>query len=160
MDSLLFATAPAPPDVPLHIVGFPGSSDGIRKRIVSHSCKTTAKSGRIGPLPKDPGYGGLLHGTNCLAWFGNSGGPVFQVDDEEKAVLLLGVVSHTFDITAEGDIDSSKVTKDSYGSRISSVNYSSIASSITWDSLHGHSSRNALLRPGVHISERVWTLSR
>lgn len=135
MDSIRFARIPAAPDTPLHIVGFPSTADGIRKRIISHSCRTSARSGRIDPLPNDPGYGGILYDSNCLAWFGNSGGPVFQVDENEQAIALLGVVSHTFDITAEGDIDASKVARDSYGRYVSSVNYSPIGAYLDWDSL-------------------------
>ncbi len=123
------AVTPPSPGNPLHLVGFPSTRDGVRRRIVSHSCETTARTGQIEPLPNDPGYDGLLYDTNCLAWFGNSGGPIFQVDDDELVTSLLGVVTHTFDINPLGDIDKSKTGTDIFGSFVRSVNLSPISSS-------------------------------
>lgn len=58
-------------------------------RIETRNCTATGEVGRVA------GYNGDLHGTDCIAWFGNSGGPVYLIA-EQGVRRILGLVSHTF----------------------------------------------------------------
>lgn len=118
-------------DVPVHIVGFPTLDSAPLKRLTSFACKVTGKTDYLPPKPKDPlGYDGLLIDTDCIAWFGNSGGPFFQVSEVETnaasstPISVLGVVSHTFDIEDDGSLKSDLIKTDDFGDHVSSTNIS------------------------------------
>lgn len=125
IDAKEVRTTPPPSDHSVHLVGFPSPNDGVYRRLVSYGCKTTEKTGYITPKPKDPGYDGLLYDTDCIAWFGNSGGPIYSVDENGSPIAILGVVSHTFDIEDDGSLDYTKIQSDTYGSYVTSTNLSS-----------------------------------
>lgn len=103
---------------PLEVVGFP-VGDGFNPygdvdMRVSKSCGFMEKTGYILPKPQDSGYDGLLHDTDCMAWFGNSGGPVLSPATGGKRELY-GVLTHTFDTLASGEVDPSVIRSDSHG---------------------------------------------
>ncbi len=134
IDTESILRAPPEAEVPLHLVGFPTLKSLSLIRLTSYICKTTGKTGLLPPKPHDElGYDGLLYDTDCVAWFGNSGGPIFQVSKvetdkvEASPVSVIGVVSHTFDVTEEGDLISSLVKVDQYGSHVLSTNLSPFA---------------------------------
>ena len=108
----------------VHLVGYPSPTGVIMRRLVSKGCHMTGKTGTLPAMPQDPGYDGLLYDTDCRAWYGNSGGPVFAVDTSGRPTSLLGVVTHTFDVTANGSLDVTKEDKDGYGQHVTSTNIS------------------------------------
>jgi hypothetical protein len=103
------------------LVGYPRINRSPALRLVSDKCQFSGKSGSIPPLPKDAGYDGMLYDTSCLAWWGNSGGPAFKVDEAGKVRALIGVVTHTFDIKSDGSLDETRQGRDSYGSYVSTT---------------------------------------
>ncbi len=107
-------------DLPAMTTGFPDASvfglENSYSRIVSENCKTTNQKGLV------TGYDGVLYGTTCEGWFGNSGGPVFIMQHPRGGFEWVGVLTHTFE-----DIDrnpSVAVRNDAFG-KYSSINYSS-----------------------------------
>ena len=108
-------------------VGFPSTDDGSVIRLATKNCKRLDKEGTIGPNIEDKGYDGKLYDTNCVAWKGNSGGGFYTIDPDSADLTplsLVGVVTHTFDLTSTGGIDPLKQSSDSYGTYVSTVNYS------------------------------------
>lgn len=105
------------------IIGFPSQEMMFSKtpRVVTEDCQFTGISA------KSPGYQGMLAGTNCGAYWGVSGGPVFVKDSTtNKYTKLAGVVTHTFAIDKDGSIDQSKIQKDQFGKYINDTNISPI----------------------------------
>lgn len=103
------------------VIGFPSQEMMYSNtpRVVAEDCHFTGFFG------KSPGYQGVLAGTNCGAYWGVSGGPVFIQDlTTNKFTKLVGVVTHTFAIDKEGSIDPTKIQKDSFGKFINDTNVS------------------------------------
>ena len=120
----------------LVVIGYPTTADGRLIKILTTNCRRLAKEGTIGPLPRDPGYLGILYDTDCFAWKGNSGGPFFTIKnkgDSFELDQLIGVVTHTFDLTLQGDILSSALGKDQFGTFVKTVNFTSILASADFD---------------------------
>jgi hypothetical protein len=121
---------------PLVVVGYPTTADGRLVKVLTRNCRRLAKEGTIGPLPRDPGYLGTLYDTDCFAWKGNSGGPFFTIKSKGNSFeldQLIGVVTHTFDLTLQGDILSSALGKDQFGTFVKTVNFTSILASADFD---------------------------
>lgn len=99
---------PLPQGRALSLVGFPQARPAPPSRIEAGGCSTTGRVGDQAP------YGKAMIETSCPGTFGNSGGPIFAFTND-GAPVLLGVVSHTFAVTAE-DVDTIVPTgKDSFG---------------------------------------------
>ena len=123
-------------DTPMSLVGFPSPKDRTIRKLVSKPCKRLDKEGTIEPNDTDKkGYDGQLFDTDCGAWFGNSGGPLFVMDAEDPTVVIgtVGVVTHTFDIDEKGEIPDSAIVTDSFGTYVKTVNFSSYGSANTLD---------------------------
>lgn len=103
----------------------PGSPGMIEPRpfINVVACKTTGRQGYFSALPKDPGYHGLLIEIDCPAWYGQSGSPVFE-KVPDGSLLLHGVLSHTFNVTADGSLRQDKIESDRYGQFIREAMFS------------------------------------
>lgn len=121
----------APPEngQKLHVVGYPASESGQLQRIISHDCQFNGVS-NYAPKPGAPGYDGtyydgLLWESTCEAWFGNSGGPIYAVDDAGKPTALVGVVTHTFKVDQSGKV--LDVKRDEFGEHAFYVNVSPFA---------------------------------
>jgi hypothetical protein len=119
----------------LAVVGFPSQKDGIYRKLVTENCQVLDKSGTIPPLPKDPGYDGLLFDSNCAAWFGNSGGPFFTIgrnsEDNRVVTGLAGVVTHTFAVDGLGEILADSIASDQFGKMVLTVNFSPFAQRVS-----------------------------
>lgn len=127
---------PPVPDTPMSLVGFPSPSDRTYRKLATAPCKRLDKEGTIEPNATDvKGYDGELYDTDCGAWFGNSGGPLFvmDADDPTKVVGSVGVVTHTFDIDASGEIPDSALVTDSFGTYVKTVNFSCYKDAKTLD---------------------------
>ena len=114
---------------PLSLIGFPVTDSGKLLKLVTRPCIRLKRQGEILPLPKDPGYLGIFYDTNCIAWRGNSGGPLFSMKtgaSGQEIHKLVGIVTHTFDVTALGSILESALSKDEFGTYVKTVNFSSI----------------------------------
>jgi hypothetical protein len=113
----------------LTLIGYPQNDTGSLIKLETAPCLRLNREGKILPLPSDPGYIGTLYGTNCIAWRGNSGGPLFSMKKTDSGLVrdqLIGIVTHTFDLTAEGSILSSALGKDQFGTYVKTVNFSSL----------------------------------
>lgn len=114
----------------LALVGFPSYSDKVKRKIMTLGCQRLDREGVLeSPLPKDPVvYDGKVFDTDCGAWFGNSGGPVFSGTLEGSAKFtpngVAGVVTHTFDVDEEGVILKSAMAEDAFGAFVATVNFS------------------------------------
>ncbi|MBF0442902.1 MAG: hypothetical protein HQK54_13430, partial [Oligoflexales bacterium] len=75
IDAPVTSDSPPTSGMNVNLVGFPSPTDRIYRKLISGNCKATGKTGTIPPMKNDEGYDGLLYETNCIAWFGNSGGP-------------------------------------------------------------------------------------
>ncbi len=93
--------------------GFSGEEIFSGDRILSKGCKFTQKTGEFPPMVTDPGYEGMLYDTECPAWFGDSGGPVIAF--HEGKYLLIGVLSHTFEVDFAGEILPESIEHDQFG---------------------------------------------
>ncbi len=93
----------------LKVVGYPQRNDPYDsiKRIISTDCYVGIRQGEVF------GYDGDLVDTTCPAYWGSSGGPVFSVIDDE--LVLIGVITHTFDLNQDGTIDRAKMIDDQFG---------------------------------------------
>ncbi|OZG72256.1 hypothetical protein BTA51_16065 [Hahella sp. CCB-MM4] len=110
----------------LLLVSYPITKSRKVMRIASINCIRQRKIGTNPPLAKSPGYDGTLLDTNCLAFWGSSGGPIFQTQYENgqmKINSLEGVVTHSFDLKKDGSVDRDKMKKDSFGKYLT-LNYS------------------------------------
>jgi V8-like Glu-specific endopeptidase len=117
----------------LKLVGFPAPREfpfeELMNRVVSIDCKETDKVGKIPPMEKEKGFDGLLIETTCAAWSGNSGGPVFALPVNKKdPKKLIGVLTHTFYLKENGELDSNHLKSDSIGYYMDG-NYSPLSSS-------------------------------
>lgn len=89
-------------------------------RVVSKDCVFTGRNDYIRPTPNDSGYDGLLFETTCEGWWGMSGGPVLGKDSTGQ-LRVVGVVTHTFHLTPDGDIDEGHIKHDVFGQYIRDV---------------------------------------
>lgn len=103
---------PVPANTPMKLGGFPSPKF---RRVISEGCRTTGYRNDFPARPRDPGYEGIFEDTTCGAWYGASGGVLFDVDPS-GAVFLYGVVTHTFDVLSDGSLDPSKIQEDAFGS--------------------------------------------
>ena len=108
---------------------------GTARRFLSSGCKFTGKNGYIPAMQNDPGYDGLFYDTTCPGWWGNSGGPVYKIDSEGNPTDLVGVVTHTFDVTSDGSLDTSKEGKDDFGTYIASTAISTFSLATQLDAM-------------------------
>ena len=113
----------------LTLVGYPVTGSGKILKLVTKPCIRLKREGEILPLPQDPGYLGTFYDTNCIAWRGNSGGPLFSMKTGSSGLeidKLVGIVTHTFDLSALGSILETALSKDEFGTYVKTVNFSSI----------------------------------
>lgn len=108
----------APPPAAIFTVGYP-MPDKVQhlERMVTNPCRLDGKTGEL------TGYQGELVGTTCPAWFGSSGSLIFAASTQSGHVQVLGALSHTFDVDANGQPLASAIKTDAYGSYTDS-NYS------------------------------------
>lgn len=98
--------------------GFPQGTDTVFDKVITSGCSFTGKTGFFEPTITDPGYEGMLFDTDCPAWFGDSGGPVFShgTDIEgNKVIIIHGVLSHTFEVDFVGDLMTDAIMRDDIG---------------------------------------------
>ncbi|MBP9695557.1 MAG: trypsin-like serine protease [Candidatus Magasanikbacteria bacterium] len=107
------------------IVGFPSQSRLPLRRLISQNCEFSGKREEM-PRFSAPvvNYDGILYDTTCFAWYGDSGGPVYEIDENKNPIRILGVVSHTFDIDERGEILEETILEDEFGSHVSTTNFS------------------------------------
>jgi len=100
-----------PPPADVFTVGYP-MPDKVQhlERMVSQSCQLNGKTGEL------PGYQGDLVGTTCPAWFGSSGSLFFAASPQPGHIQVLGALSHTFSVDANGQPLASAVRADAWGS--------------------------------------------
>ena len=113
----------------LSLIGYPVTGSGKLVKLVTMPCIRLKRQGQILPLPQDPGYLGTFYDTNCMAWRGNSGGPLFSMKTGASGLemnKLVGIVTHTFDLSARGAILETALSKDEFGTYVKTVNFSSI----------------------------------
>lgn len=109
------------------LVGFPAQEKFLNEnpKVISKGCSFTGVVGKANNTLSGPEYRGILDGTNCGAYWGNSGGPAFVIDPATKGFTkLAGVVTHTFATIADGSIDLSKIQTDGFGKFINDTNVS------------------------------------
>ena len=96
-------------------VEMPGSPavENPRKYINVVSCRASGKIGTFPAKEFDPGYHGQLVETDCPAWYGQSGSPIYG--REGSVFVLFGVLAHTFDVLENGRLDPDKLRSDSFG---------------------------------------------
>lgn len=101
---------------PTKLIGFPveESPTPLYPKVERGDCSFTGKKGTIPPAEDGPRYDGMLYENDCKAWWGMSGGPVLDMSDV-KNPKVIGVISHTFNLTEEGDINPEKIESDQYG---------------------------------------------
>lgn len=102
---------PLPADTKVNLLGYPNAGS---KRVISENCRTTGYRGSFPPHEQDSGYEGVFEDTTCAGWFGVSGGVFFGIDTNGD-ILLYGVVTHTFDILADGSLDPEFIKQDQFG---------------------------------------------
>ncbi|MDG9671922.1 serine protease [Hahella sp. CR1] len=117
----------------LFSVGYPIVKTQNTLRVSSAKCQRKQRSGKLLPSPKSPGYDGVLFDTDCPAFWGNSGAPVFSARYDEQGnvelISLEGVITHTFDLVSNGDLDYRKMKHDAFGPYMTS-NYSPLGQSV------------------------------
>jgi hypothetical protein len=121
---LPLAERPSSPnkDATTAIVGYPVEEriDPQFPKVTSKDCSFTGKSDHIDPSENDNGYDGLLFETTCEGWSGMSGGPTLGFGPSGNAEVI-GVVTHTFHLTATGEIDENHIKTDAFGNYIRDV---------------------------------------
>ena len=98
--------------------GFPQGTDTVFDKVITSGCSFAGNTGFFEATITDPGYEGMLFDTDCPAWFGDSGGPVFSAgkDVEGNDVTIIhGVLSHTFEVDFAGDIMEAAILRDDIG---------------------------------------------
>ncbi len=108
-------------------VGFPMGENHVFDKVLTKNCQFTGKTDFFHPTITDPGYEGLLYDTNCPAWYGDSGGPVFEKvknDDPKSTMVIHGVLTHTFEVNFAGEIEDSSKETDSIGEYVKTSNFS------------------------------------
>ncbi|MFZ8934340.1 MAG: trypsin-like peptidase domain-containing protein [Bacteriovoracaceae bacterium] len=98
--------------------GFPMGHNTVFDKVITSGCTFTGDTGHFDSMVMDKGYEGLLFDTNCPAWFGDSGGPVFSTGTDENGqniVIIHGVLSHTFEVNFLGEIEESSIHEDDIG---------------------------------------------
>ena len=111
-------------------VGFPMGENHVFDKVMTKDCQFTGKTDFFHPTITDPGYEGLLYDTDCPAWFGDSGGPVFErventeKDEVKETIVIHGVLAHTFEVNFAGEIEESSKERDSIGEFVKTSNFS------------------------------------
>ena len=108
-------------------VGFPMGENHVFDKVISKDCQFTGKTDFFRPTITDPGYEGLLYDTNCPAWYGDSGGPVFEAyknESQKETMVIHGVLTHTFEVNFAGEIEESSKERDSIGEFVKTSNFS------------------------------------
>ena len=105
-------------------VGFPMGENHVFDKVLTKDCQFTGKTDFFRPTITDPGYEGLLYDTDCPAWFGDSGGPIFENNKESKKMVIHGVLTHTFEVNFAGEIEESSKETDSIGEYVKTSNFS------------------------------------
>jgi hypothetical protein len=100
-------------DLDIFRAGFSGEETYSSDRILTQGCKFNKKKGHFPAMVTDPGYEGLLFDTECPAWFGDSGGPVITL--QEGKLVIVGILSHTFEVDFAGEIPPESIERDSFG---------------------------------------------
>jgi len=98
--------------------GFPMGFNHVFDKVITSGCSFSGKTEFFQPTITDPGYEGLLFDTDCPAWYGDSGGPVFSTalnDKDEETTIIHGVLSHTFDVDFAGNIRKDAMDSDLIG---------------------------------------------
>ena len=116
----------------VEMVGFPSQTGSLKRLITQNSVYTNVQ--KVNEVfPGQVTYDGITYDTNCWAWFGNSGGPVYLVDDSGKPIELLGVVSHTFDVNDKGIIPTSAKSEHEFGTYVKTANFSPMSQTLQLD---------------------------
>ena len=105
-------------------IGFPMGENHVFDKVLTKDCQFTGKTDFFRPTITDPGYDGLLYDTDCPAWFGDSGGPIFENNEETKKMTIHGVLTHTFEVNFAGEIEESSKETDSIGEYVKTSNFS------------------------------------
>ena len=105
-------------------VGFPMGENHVFDKVQTSDCLFTGKTDFFRPTITDPGYEGLLYDTDCPAWFGDSGGPIFEENKETKELTIHGVLTHTFEVNFAGEIEEISKKRDSIGEYVKTSNFS------------------------------------
>lgn len=98
--------------------GFPMGFNHVFDKVITSGCSFSGKTDFFQPTITDPGYEGMLFDTDCPAWYGDSGGPVFSSrmgDNGEEITIIHGVLSHTFDVDFAGNIREDAMDSDLIG---------------------------------------------
>ncbi len=96
--------------------------------------ETTGRSGEISSLL--PHYLGQLYESTLPGWYLASGSPIFEATGDLKALApdqtlkLVGILSHTFDLTEKGEVDLSAIRTDFWGPW-TKTNFSALPEDIT-----------------------------
>ena len=107
----------------LLLISYPSNRTAEPIRVVSPPCHTKNLFGPMsGALAST--YEGSLLGTDCIAWWGSSGAPVFLADADhpDQPLELLGVVSHSFDVDEKGNPLPGILGSDQFGEYAESSN--------------------------------------
>ena len=110
-------------DTSVMMVGYPRLTTDEIIRFKSDQCVAMDRFSLM-PIVLREQYQGLLRQTNCEVWYGNSGGPVYQIDESTLVVTLIGIVSHTFEVDLNGEVLSSEISRDQHGDFAKHSNYS------------------------------------
>lgn len=121
---------PIPNNIEVLHVGYPSGD----KRVVSFECHFFGETDYFSPRITDPGYEGILLNTDCPAWYGDSGGPVFSIDEDDR-VQIWGVLSHTFDVDMFGDLLEDRISEDNFGPYIMSSMFSPFSEAVDYQDL-------------------------
>ena len=121
-------------EIAVELVGFP-SQTGTLKRLITKDCIYTGYQAENKVFPNQVTYDGITYDSNCWAWFGNSGGPVYEVDENNSPIRLLGIVSHTFDVDEDGNIPSDARGNDDFGTFVRTSNFSPMSQTLQLEQL-------------------------
>jgi hypothetical protein len=108
----------------IYRVGFPMGENHVFDKVQTSHCQFTGKTDFFRPTITDPGYEGLLYDTDCPAWFGDSGGPIFEENQDTKELTIHGVLTHTFEVNFAGEIEEMAKKRDSIGEYVETSNFS------------------------------------
>ena len=129
-DNLNVEMNPIPNEIEVLHVGYPSGD----QRVVSFDCEFSGETGYFEPRITDPGYDGILLNTSCPAWYGDSGGPVFSID-EDKKIQIWGVLTHTFDVDMFGDLLEDRISEDHVGKYVMTSMFSPFSEAINFQEL-------------------------
>jgi hypothetical protein len=121
---------PIPNEIEILHVGYPSGNE----RVVSFDCQFSGETSYFEPRITDPGYEGILLNTSCPAWYGDSGGPVFSID-ENKKIQIWGVLTHTFDVDMFGDLLEDQISEDHIGQYVMTSMFSPFSETTNFQDL-------------------------